>query len=297
MFLRETAEFRTFFLITACYSAIAVLILNPLDIPLIAQMVLLIPLITLHSSLQHELMHGHPFKSQRVNDLLAMVPVGLFVCYYRFKESHLKHHNDRVICDPYEDPESWYLTKDSWHQKPTWLQNLLQFNNTLIGRMLLGPAIGIIGFTAHEMKQGPLSVRLFWFLHFTFSTFLLLAINTWGNIPVWAYLICCYFGYSLLMIRTFIEHQASSSILARSVIIEKKGFFSFLFLNNNFHAVHHAYPKLAWYRIPTLFERNRDRFMGNNKNYYFKNYAEVFARFLFTVKEPVIYPLDNRTKE
>ena len=293
MILCERAELRTILLLIICYSLIGLIVINPLELHLILQMTFLIPLITLHSSLQHEFLHGHPFKAQWINDLLVTLPVGLYLSYHRFKESHLKHHNNHILCDPDKDPESWYLNDEDWHEKSKFNQLLLTLNNTLLGRMLLGPTLGGFGFIFSEITNGNNKVRLTWMLHFFMAGIYVWALYSWGNIPIWAYIVCSYFGLSLLMVRTFLEHQADTSPLARSVIIEKKGFFSFLFLNNNFHAIHHAYPKLAWYRIPALFERNRDRFLSKNKGYYYKSYWEIFARYMFQIKEPVIYPLQK----
>ncbi|HEU0222420.1 MAG TPA: fatty acid desaturase, partial [Paracoccaceae bacterium] len=45
-----------------------------------------------HSSLQHEILHGHPFRPQWLADLLAYPAVGIFVPYERFRDLHLAHH-------------------------------------------------------------------------------------------------------------------------------------------------------------------------------------------------------------
>jgi fatty acid desaturase len=76
----------------------------------------------------------------------------------------------------------------------------------------------------------------------------------------------------------------------RSVIIETQGLFSLLFLNNNFHAVHHAYPGLAWYRLPRLFKANREKFLKMNDGYRYANYLEVFRKHGLRRKEPVPFP-------
>ena len=45
------------------------------------------------------------------------------------------------------------------------------------------------------------------------------------------------------------------------MIIEDRGPLAILFLNNNFHAVHHANPRLAWYRLPAEYARRRDEWL------------------------------------
>ena len=60
--------------------------------------------------------------------------------------------------------------------------------------------------------------------------------------PVWAYLLAAYLGWSLLKIRTYLEHRAHEAARARTVVIESRGPLALLFLNNNFHVVHHMHP-------------------------------------------------------
>ena len=100
----------------------------------------------------------------------------------------------------------------------------------------------------------------------------------------------------LLMVRSFIEHQAVEKANQRSVIIETRGPLSLLFLNNNFHSVHHAYPSLAWYRIPAFFRENRARFLRMNGGYRYESYWEVFRRFGLRPKEPVEWPIEATRK-
>lgn len=290
MWLRDNTEWRTLALIVACYSSLVFMIVNPLEIPLLVQILILIPLITLHSSLQHECIHGHPFLSQHVNDAIIFIPVGVLLPYFRFKDSHIKHHQNASISDPYEDPESGYQDTEIWKKKSRWMQKIFEFNNTLAGRMLIGPTLSVIGFAKAELGSGDWKVINTWLVHFVMSALVIIAVFHMSTMQIWAYLICCYFAYSLLMVRTFLEHQAHESMRARTVIIEDKGFFSYLFLNNNLHVVHHAYPTVAWYKLPSIFSKNRQRFLEMNRGYSFKNYAEIFKRFAFTQKEPVAYP-------
>jgi fatty acid desaturase len=112
--------------------------------------------------------------------------------------------------------------------------------------------------------------------------------------PVWAYLLAAYLGVSLLKIRTFLEHQAHERARGRTVIIEDRGPLALLFLNNNLHVVHHAHPRVPWYRLPALYRANRARFLGMNEGYRFGSYGEIFTRYLLRAKDPVPHPLLRR---
>ena len=101
----------------------------------------------------------------------------------------------------------------------------------------------------------------------------------------------CWGGLALLKIRTFLEHQAHERAAARSVIIEDRGPLALLFLNNNFHAVHHAHPRLPWYSLPREYARRREAFLRRNGGYRYRSYGEVFALHLLRGKDPVAHPL------
>ena len=53
------------------------------------------------------------------------------------------HHRDEHLTDPYADPESQYQDPQRWRQLPTAWRDIYSFNNTLVGRMLVGPALSI----------------------------------------------------------------------------------------------------------------------------------------------------------
>ena len=287
-------EWRTVALIAGCYLAWLFLLGILSNYSILLSVFLLIPVLTLHSSLQHECIHGRPFSRRSLNDPVIGMPLGLFIPYLRFKDVHLEHRQNASICDPFDDPESWYVSQDFWHRLAGPVKGLFQVNNTLAGRMMLGPAISMLRLLISDCRaiaDGNRRILLAWALHALFGGVVIGLVLQLSVLPVWAYLVSCYFGFSLLMVRTYLEHQAEESVRGQSVIIEDRGPFSMLFLNNNLHAVHHAYPAVAWHQLPSLYRRRRERFLAMNKGYRFSSYGEVFRRFAFRRKEPVVYPL------
>ena len=99
MILKDKSEWRTVALIAACYIFWLILLIGLSHVSIIVSALCLIPVITLHSSLQHECLHGHPFRVSWLNDTIALPPVGLLIPYLRFKASHLEHHMNAAICD------------------------------------------------------------------------------------------------------------------------------------------------------------------------------------------------------
>ena len=249
---------------------------------------------TQYSSLQHEVLHGHPTRNTAVNEALVFLPIGLFIPYPRFRDLHLAHHQNSNLTDPYEDPESWYLCPSTWFGMPGWLRGLYNINNTLAGRMLLGPALSLTRFWSADLRAalaGDGAIIHAWLMHLTGLSLVVAGLTAFSTVSPLAYIGAAYAGVSLLMVRTFLEHRADKSVGARSVIIEDRGPLSLLFLNNNFHAVHHAFPKRAWYQLPGLYRRRRQRFLSGNGGYLFASYWSVFRLYGFRQKEPVKHPL------
>ncbi len=253
--------------------------------------------IALHSSLQHEVIHGHPVANRMLAQALVFPAIILVIPYLRFRDTHLAHHHDALLTDPYDDPESNYLDPTVWERLPWVVQVLLNFNNTLIGRLLIGPAVSQAAFMLGDWRKaraGDGSVVLGWLWHIPALIPVVLWLVFVSQMPFWAYALSAYAAISILKIRTFLEHQAHERARGRTVIIEDRGLLAFLFLNNNLHVVHHMHPRLPWYRLPKTYFANRDRYLARNNGYRYKSYAEVFRRYLFKAKDPVPHPIWRR---
>lgn len=256
--------------------------------------VLLTLLLTLHSSLQHEIIHGHPFRSRRANTMLGCVPLGLLIPFERFRDLHLMHHRDHLLTDPYDDPESNYVCPADWGQMALPVRCVLRFNNTLLGRMMVGPAISLARFYRQDFVDlwtGQTGLRRTYALHGIGLIGVGATVLAISSIPWWLYLVSAYVAMSVLKIRTFLEHRANETVAHRTVIVEDRGLLSLLFLNNNFHAVHHARPGLPWYQLPRHYRAHRSRFVSGNDGYVYASYATVIFRYLLRIKDPVPHPL------
>jgi fatty acid desaturase len=255
------------------------------------------PVVTLHSSLQHEALHGHPTRSARLNEALVFPPLGLLFPYRRFKSLHLKHHDNSALTDPYDDPESFYYAVGDWQKLPAWLQKVLDANNTFLGRFTIGPLVMLVGFAAAEVRliqNGDRQVMAGWARHVAGLALVFLWIAIVCGIPVWLYVASAYLGLSILNLRTFAEHQAHEAAGARSVIVEASPVFGLLFLNNNLHYVHHEHPRVPWYDLPALYRARRAEFLAANESYTYRGYGDMLRRYLFRQKAPVPHPFLHR---
>ena len=291
---RPTFEWQTFVALAACYGLLVISTTLVPQISQIAAFLLASVAIAFHSSLQHEALHGHPTRNAVLNELLVFPAVGVFIPYRRFRDTHLAHHHDEILTDPYDDPESNYLDPSVWAQMPLALQVIFRINNTLAGRMLLGPVFSIATMLRMDfrlLKAGDAGVWLAYILHAVALVPVIWWLATVATMPVWHYVLAAYFGFSLLKIRTYLEHRAHEMPGARTVIIEDRGPLALLFLNNNYHVVHHTHPGRPWYQMQTIYYADPERYRAINGAYVYPSYAAIFRQFLFRAKDPVPHPI------
>jgi fatty acid desaturase len=251
-------------------------------------------LIALHSSLQHEVLHGHPTGNATFNEALVFPAVGLLVPYRRFRDLHLAHHHDEILTDPYDDPESNFLDPEVWAKMSAPMRAVHRFNNVLFGRILLGPLLSMIALLKGDIKAiraREAGVALAWLLHALGLVPVIWWLATYGAMPFWLDLLAAYFGFGLLKIRTYLEHRAHDKPRGRTVIITDRGPLSWLFLNNNYHVVHHNHPNAPWYHMPRLYNADPDKYLSRNEGYFYANYGVIFRKYFFRAKDPVPHPL------
>ncbi len=276
----------TLFLILACYAVWGALLFWA---PVWLTLVLLGPVITLQSSLQHEALHGHPFRIAWLNTALVWPSLVVCVPYARFRDTHLAHHYDPMLTDPYEDPETNYLDPDVWQRANPVLRWLLLVNNTLLGRLALGPVIGLVSFAMGEIRGMTARSLRQWLGHLP-AMALVLSIVWVSPTSLWTYAFGVYVGLSILKLRTFLEHRAAPQCRARTAIVENGGVFGFLFLNNNLHVVHHVHPTVAWYKLPRLYAANKANYLRRNDGYFYRSYWDILRRYAWRAKDPVAHP-------
>ncbi|WP_170418498.1 fatty acid desaturase [Ruegeria arenilitoris] len=289
----KSPEWPTFALIFACYALWLIAIFGVAAWSLWLAVPMMGVVAALHSSLTHEALHGHPFRAKWLNEALMALPLTLFIPYNRFRDLHLAHHQDANLTDPYDDPESNYLDPAVWARLPRWQRWVYQANNTLLGRMVLGPIIGQLAFLRDDWRgavRGDRDIWLAWALHLP-GVATVLWIVAQSAMPVWAFVLAAYLGLALVKIRTFLEHRAHEKSRARTVIVEDRGPLAFLFLNNNLHVVHHMNPAAPWYRLPALYRRGKERYLACNEAYVYRSYGQVFRQYFWRAKDPVEHPL------
>jgi fatty acid desaturase len=294
---RRVIEWPTFVALAGCYGAWATVVHFQAMLPILVFVPLAAYCVALQSSLRHEALHGHPTRWLWVNEALVFPPLCLIIPYRRFRDTHLRHHHDARLTDPYDDPESWYLAERDYAALSAPMRLLLRVNATLAGRLLIGPPLMVVGLVRHDVRAmlaGDAAVARAWLLH-GLGCVPVVALILESGMSVWGYLVLASWpGLSLLMLRTYAEHQAHPDVNRRTAIIEANPVMAFLFLNNNLHFVHHRRPRLPWYDLPALYRAERERFRTENAGYGFAGYSDLVRRHLLRSKEPVAHPFMRR---
>ena len=200
-----------------------------------------------HASLTHEAIHGHPFRDPRLNALLVPPPLALVIPYLRFRDSHLAHHRDAILTDPYDDPESNYLAERVWRRLPRPAAGRARGSTTRSpGGSWSGRSSGRSAWMASDwrlMRAGDRRVIRGWLLHLPRcrgARGRRARADAGLGLPARPPTSAC----RSCKIRTFLEHQAHERARGRTVIIEDRGPLALLFLNNNLHVVHHVHPRV-----------------------------------------------------
>ena len=248
-----------------------------------------------HGSLQHEVVHGHPTRIGWLNTTIALPPLGLWMPYEIYEESHLHHHHTAALTVPGRDPESYYIDLDTWYSSGSFVRSLLTFNNTLFGRMSVGPLITVVRFWSSEVRRvlaGQRDHLGIWARH----AVLIAALSYWVivvcQIPWGHYvLLFAWPGLSMTLLRSYTEHRPETDLDRRSIIVESAPPMRLLYLNNNLHAMHHADPNMPWYELPGAFAANREEILKRNGAFVVSGYTEIARRYLFGAKDSPLYPV------
>ena len=260
---------------------------------LLPAMALLIWFTAWYLSLQHELIHGHPTRFPWLNQLFGTLPLAVWYPYGLYRDSHLAHHRNDHLTVPVDDPESYYFTEESWARFTPWQRRIIHARNTFLGRLLLAPLLDIVqtlGSAVAAFRQLHLRAMLMWLVHGVLLAGLFVWMRHVGFSPVWFVLAVSYPALALTKVRSFLEHRAADDPLARSVINEAGIFWQVLFLNLNYHSVHHDLPGVPWYGLKALYQQNRAVYQQRNQGFVVKGYGQWLRQFWDKAVDVTVHP-------
>lgn len=273
-------DWPTWLLLAVTYSAWFALVLHVRPLGQLLTVALLVPVIVLWMSLQHELLHGHPTEQRWLNKLLGYAPFALWYPYTLYRDSHLLHHREETLTRPQLDPESRYLDLPQWQRSGAGMRRLHWLNKTLCGRLLVGPLLALAGLLDGEwarLRRGEAQAWQMWLSHGTCVAGLLGFVHAQG-LSIAGYLLATLLALAVSMVRSYYEHRPAAEPQQRSVINEAGWPWRWLFLNLNLHLVHHDLPGLPWYYLPRVYAERREEWLARSGQFLVKGYGELFAR-------------------
>ncbi|AVX90655.1 fatty acid desaturase [Pseudomonas sp. VE 196-7] len=278
-------EWPTWLLLIGVYGGWFAIILNSAWLGRGLSSLLLIPLLVLWLSVQHELLHGHPTRSVLCNKILGYAPFAVWYPYTLYRDSHLLHHRDEDLTVPGVDPESRYLTAVRWQGSSLFERSLHWLNKTVLGRFAIGAPLALLALAAEELqrlKNRERQAWLMWLTHGAFTVLMLCFVARFSVLPVWHYLLLISVpALSIAMIRSYYEHRPHAQPEQRTVLNEAGWPWRWLFLNLNFHLVHHDLPGLAWYDLPQAYRMRREQWVARSGGFLVQGYGQLWWRHGF----------------
>ncbi len=245
-------------------------------------------------SLQHEVIHGHPTRYQRLNDLIGAPPLNLWLPYVLYRDSHRLHHRDAHLTDPLEDPESTYLSAEAWRRAGPVRRWLHVACNTLIGRLVVGPPRAVVSFWLRQgrlIAGGRTDVAPVCLAHAVGVVMVLAWVCGVCHIGLLTYVFgVVYPATALVMIRSLAEHRAADGVQDRTAVVEGAGLLGLLFLNNNLHLLHHERPHLPWYALPAQWRALRADLLTGRQGPVYRSYLEVAVLYALRPHHPGPHP-------
>jgi len=238
-----------------------------------------------HLSMQHETIHGHPFRRQWINDVIGSIPVTLWIPYLCFKRDHIEHHHSDLT-HPGLDNESYYVSPEAWASAGPIRRAAYWANRTILFRMFVWTIVSTVTYLWAQIRLMLRGNKQTWFAmaaHVVGLVAVVYFVRSVAGMPLWQFALGTTYGGRILnAIRPFPEHKYQDGTETRTAMVMAGPFMSLLMLNNNLHVAHHEQPGVAWYEVPKMSERvnavERAREVGL---LYEGGYAEVFRKFSF----------------
>jgi fatty acid desaturase len=249
-------------------------------------------LLAWHFSLQHEAIHSFRGVPAWLRFAVVFPPLGLWFPYPLYRKSHSTHHRDVNLTIPGVDTESYYVLQEDWARMGAIKKRLLIFNQTMAGRLLIGPLLRLWILIIKEtgrVRRADYSHLPHWAIHIVAVAILFWFISFVCGFPWWQYcLLVAYPGLSLSLLRAFTEHRAAEDSQERTASVESNHLFGMLYLYNNLHVAHHLKPTMPWYEIPRFYRENRAMLLSSNGQFAYSGYGVLARRYFLT---PVFSPV------
>jgi fatty acid desaturase len=292
-FLKSPGDWRTLVIAVLVYGGWLATVFLHKQMPWWATFALLTWFGAWHLSLQHELVHGHPFRNSKLNAALASLSLTMWVPFLSFKRDHISHHNT-TLTHPKLDTESYYSMPEQWQHSGRFLRSIYWANRTIAFRLTVWSVFSTVQYFFADAWRAIRNVdnaRSAWVLHIPGLIAVTYIVNNLAGMSMIEYLIGGVFAsHSLNMMRSFAEHKTLGDESTRTAMIDAGRVMSLLMLNNNLHIAHHDEPSAPWYKVPEVAERLNAFERAQKIDALYKGgYGELLRRFTFKPYDQPVY--------
>lgn len=256
---------------------------------------ILVVLLVWYMSLQHELLHGHPTRCLWFNKLLGFAPLAMWYPYTLYRDTHLAHHRDAHLTMPGLDPESNYVSQAEWQSMGRLMRCVWHVRKTFVGRLVVAPPMAIAMLAIQTMgdwRKGRWHYLPMWVTHIALVAGMLEGIAQYSHLSVWHYVFAVSWpALAVAMVRSFYEHRAAPEGKSRITINDAGLVMRLLYLNNNYHLVHHALPRVAWYQLPTAYRLRQIQYRQQAGDFWVAGgYSALLRQYAFRPTDDPIHP-------
>ena len=228
----------------------------------------------------HECVHRTPFKSRRLNDLVAVI-IGLlhFLPARYFRHFHFAHH--RHTQDPAKDPELARVRPSGWWSYVSYLSGYYYWRTQL--RYLFGGDAAVARAAFLPQRERGALVREARF-HVLFYLLILVALPLVGRMePLLYWFAPMLMGQPFLRAYLLAEHGSCPEIedmLANTRTTYTTAAVRFLMWNMPYHVEHHVYPAVPFHALPALNGRIADKLAITADGYraFHRGFAGAFSK-------------------
>jgi fatty acid desaturase len=191
------------------------------------------------------------------------------------------------------DPETNYVLPGQWENLRGWQRALWYARKSFVGRIVIGPPVSVAAMLSEALRafrRGDWRRAPMWLAHGASVLLLLAWVDRHAGVPWWYYLLITWPALGLAMVRSLYEHRAALNPKARIAINEAGPLMRLLFLNNNYHLVHHDLPALPWFHLPRAYRMRREAYRHKCGGFVIGGYGALLRRYAWRPTDAPEHP-------